>query len=1038
MTKKKTLAIFLPVAIVVFVLILGCNIALGIFADTFDSMFGERIVHGGSSDAAVTKQEARDLTEELQGEGSVLLKNENSALPLQATAADSRPRAVVMGYDATDAYYGGSGSGSGSGSDIVTFLEGLTNAGIEYNEPMIEAIRNGTYVEGENRRGAISSRAWRSDYTIGEMRPGEYRAALTDEVKNFADTAVVVIGRSGGEGFELTDEMYDIGAGMARAHFGPESERGKHYLELSTYEYEMMKLARENFDKVVVVVNANNPMELGFVDELGLDACIWTGGTGSTGWNAVGRILTGDINPSGHLASTYVYDHTLNPTYYNFNPSFKNTLNLTGSDNWNAVVGYTADKSHHYSNRDTDLFTADNDAVFGQASTQVSKFVTYEEGIYVGYRYWETKYTNEAEYRSVVQYPFGYGMSYSDFEWSDVRWHMPSATDGDITVDVTVTNRGDYAGKDVVQLYYSAPYTAGGIEKSAIVLGDFAKTPMLYPAAEADAEHPSSATVTLTVPVDEMASYDYENFRSYVLEDGNYTLSLRTDVHTPKTGLADSSTVYNVGSDVVYNGADGNPTHAGDLQAAVNLFDDSMRDMTFNGMTELSRNGSMEQPKGVGETFNASPETLAELATTAKYDSSYAIDEDLLNKYENTPVTHSVDYPLSEFVNEHPGLGYYIDENNNLAVTEESGLSLPTKPADLGFAENTLYSAGDNTPFEVMNSIDRSDAETWNKFVSQMSLDEMVTLVMQGGYKNERINSIFKPRYWDVDGPSGLSSPMGFTSGSAVATNTYCVEAVVGCTWNVDLARQYGESIGKEANANGFNGWYAPGVNIHRNPFEGRTFEYFSEDPLLTGKIGAAMVRGARYYGVYAYVKHFAVNEQDTYRDGLNTWLSEQALREIYLKPFEICVKEGHALGIMSSFNRIGSTWAGASYELLTEVLRNEWGFEGAVVTDYYRSAYMSMRHGVFAGNDLALQGMVGNNPAPHVTVERLQADNRMQQATYNACKNILYMTTRGELADISLAFPVWRVLWIVGNIVLGLGLIACVAVIVLKVRKKN
>ena len=1030
MTKKKTLAIFIPVAAVIAALIIGCNIALAVFSTTFDLMFGERVSYEENApDPETTRQAARDLTEEIQGEGTVLLRNEtrdgSTALPLAAEEG-AAPRVVVMGYDAVDPYFGGTGSGSGGSTGIVSFLDGLTNAGIEYEQSMISAIRDAEYVAQDNARGTITSRAWRSDFTVGEMKPDDYRAALTDEVRAYSDTAVVVIGRSGGEGYDLADEMYDIGEGHEYGvrHFGPESERGKHYLELSTYESEMLRLARDNFDKVVVVVNANNPMELGFLEAEDIDAAIWTGGPGSTGWNAVARLLKGEINPSGRLASTYVYDHTLNPTYYNSNPSYKNVLNLDGA-NWNTVMGYTADRSHSYTN-DIALFNNDNAPVFGTASTQVSKFVTYQEGIYVGYRYWETKYTDEAEYAEVVQYPFGYGLSYSSFTWSDVEWTTSNAAGGEITVTLTVTNNGPYAGKDVVQLYYSAPYTEGGIEKSAIVLGAYAKTDLIMPNA--------SDEVTLTLAVDDMASYDYAGEGAYVLERGDYALSLRTDVHTVKADTANATTTVTVNEDVVYDGGNGAPTHAGDIVAATNRFEDSMRDMEYNDMPVLTRaGGEMPQPEGPGETFDASPETIAELDTTATFGSSYAVDEDIRAHYADEPVTLDTPYPISEFIADNPDVGYYIDEDGFLAAEEGSGLETPTKPSDINIGwRGERYRATDNTPFEVMAVIEDKYDGTWDKFLSQMSMEDMVTLIMQGGYMIERIESIYKPRFIDADGPSGLTKPMSFSSGAAWVTNTYCVEAVVGCTWNDALAERYGETIGREAQAVGANGWYAPGVNIQRNPFQGRTFEYFSEDPLISGNMGAAMVRGARSEGLYAYVKHFAVNEQETYRDGLNTWLSEQALREVYLRPFEIAVKKGGALGIMSSFNRIGSTWAGASYELLTEVLRNEWGFSGAVVTDYYRSAYMSMRHGVFAGNDLALQGMVGNDPAPHVTVARLEADNRMQQAAYNSCRNILYMTSRVPLLDFALAVPVWRVLWIVGNVVLGLLLVGCLVMIAL------
>ena len=566
MKKKKSFAIFIPIAVFLMIVLVACNIAMAIFSDTFDLMFTNIIVHGAAENNEQTLREARALTEEIQGEGSVLLKNKDRVLPLQASAGQN-PKIVVMGYGATQPYFGGTGSGSGGASNIITFLDGLTNANIDYNQDMITAIENGTYTFTDNQRGTITSRAWRSNFTIGEMKRAEYETALTESVKTYSDTAVVVVSRSGGEGYDLADEMYDIGEGVTNgtngasvAHYGPESERGKHYLELSTYERDMISLARQNFNKVVLIVNANNPMELGFIEEhdLNIDSVLWTGGPGSTGWNAVAKILKGDITPSGHLASTYAYDLTTNSTYYNSNPSFKNNLNLS---NFSTILDYNARQSHHYSNRSnttghasTNIFEVDNEAVFGTPSTQVSKFVTYEEGIYVGYRYYETmdamgrwnSVTNEygTGYDAVVQFPFGFGMSYTNFSWSDVNWNVSADK---LEVEVTVTNTGDYVGRDVVQLYYSAPYTSGGIEKSSIVLGAFAKTELLYPASQVSEGRNNSQRLTLSFDISDMSSYDYLTDKAYVLDNGNYTLSLRTDVNNVKTSTGGVNYTYKIG-----------------------------------------------------------------------------------------------------------------------------------------------------------------------------------------------------------------------------------------------------------------------------------------------------------------------------------------------------------------------------------------------------------------------------------------------------------------------------------------------------------
>ena len=829
------------------------------------------------------------MTEEVAAEGIILLDNKNGALPLaQGTKVN------LFGYGSRDTVYGGSGSGSGDESNNVTMAQGLTNAGFEVNQELVDFYddhfveRTGVGYTGNN-------------FDINEPPVTEYSDELLDNAKAFSDVALVVISRLGGEGADLPLDMTPsesaVGSSGAATSVGVQGgDAGKHYLELQQVEIDMLDMVKENFGTVVVLINSANTMELGFLEEKDVDAALWLGCLGSTGCNALGRVLSGEVNPSGRTTSTFAYAVESAPSYYSFGDY--DYTNVTYTNN-SPISANTEPDAYHY--------------------------VDYVEGIYVGYRYYETAAADGfLDYDQTVQYPFGYGLSYTTFTQEIADFRDDGTT---IAMDVTVTNTGDAAGKDVVQVYYTAPYTPGGIEKSHVVLSGFAKTGELQPG--------ESQTVTVAFTYEDMASYDYTGVKAqggaYVLEQGDYEIKLMNNAHD----LIDSRTV-TVDRDIIYNDANDGPRST-DAVAAVNLFDGVTwgEDVTYVSRADWA--GTMPTQRAP-QNREASAEIVSALTDT----------------------------------------------------------SVPSDPeaADITTADNGLTLAD-------MKGLDYDDPQ-WDKLLEQVTVEEMTNLVANGGWCTQAVPSVGKSYYTEVDGPNGINNIMAGVTGTQ-----YTGQSVLGCTWNTELAGRMGTTFAQEAIAYNISGLYAPGLNIFRSPFSGRNFEYFSEDGLHTGKMAAAEIQGIQSQGVYCYSKHFAVNDQETNRDqgGLCTWLNEQAMREVYLRGFELAVKEGRTQGMMAAFNRLGTTNCAESPELLTQVLRNEWGFRGTVITDcIMQLSYVDADRCVRAGCDLQLALMGLSSPGEETTGT---ADGR--QALRNATHNILYMTANSAAEEIAQPYvPYW------------------------------
>ena len=812
-----------------------------------------------------TNEEAAEVAEEIMEDGIVLLKNE-SLLPLNETK-----KLNIFGWESINPAYGGAGSGGINDLyDIVSLNQGLENAGFSINQELVDFYNN---YGADNPEMSIQKQSW----TLPEPPVDTYSDELIKSAKEYSDVAVVVLSRKAGEGHN------DIPMDVRKAAYDNNSDEyddfpeGEHYLQLSQTERDMVDMVCSNFDNVIVIYNGANQFELGFADEYPqIKSVVWCPGTGNVGFNALGKVFSGEVNPSGKTPDTFIYDMTTAPWWNNAEKTeYTNLADM-------AVEGMNA----------------------GTAQVYAPAFTNYVEGIYVGYKYYETAAQEGAiDYDKTVQYPFGYGLSYTEFEQ---KMGELEEKDGQISVDVEVTNTGDVAGKDVVEVYYKPPYTNGGIEKSSANLIEFAKTNLLQPG--------ESQTVTVTFSIEDMASYDENNAKAYVLEKGDYVISINSDSHT----VLDQKT-YTADKDVVYKGEN---KRASDDTAATNVFEDAKGDITY-----LSR----------ADHF-ANYEEATAAPASAELGEPYVSEYHLNSNFDKTT--------------------YLNDED-----------VMPTTGADNGLTLADMRDADYDDP-------------RWEKLLDQLTVDEMANMIAMAGYQTAAMDSVGKVATLDFDGPAAINN--NFTGVGSIG---FPIEVVVASTWNKELAQAWGECMGKISQEMGAEGWYAPGMNTHRTAFGARNYEYFSEDGVLAGNMGAKAVEGARNYGVYSYIKHFALYEGNAKM--VSVWSNEQAIREIYLKPFEISVKQGGANAVMVSWSFLGDKWTGESSNLMNTVLRDEWGFRGMALTDFFRNnghGFMNADAALANGVDAMLSTFNGEennvaNPEHPTSVLQMR----------NACKNVMY-----------------------------------------------
>ena len=812
-----------------------------------------------------TNKEAAGVAEEIMEDGIVLLKNE-SLLPLNETK-----KLNIFGWESINPAYGGAGSGGINDLyDIVSLNQGLENAGFSINQELVDFYNN---YGADNPEMSIQKQSW----TLPEPPVDTYSDKLIKNAKEYSDVAVVVLSRKAGEGHN------DIPMDVSKAAYDNNSDEyddfpeGEHYLQLSQTERDMVDMVCSNFNNVIVIYNGANQFELGFADEYPqIKSVVWCPGTGNVGFNALGKVFSGEVNPSGKTPDTFIYDMTTAPWWNNAEKTeYTNLADM-------AVEGMNA----------------------GTAQVYAPAFTNYVEDIYVGYKYYETAAQEGAiDYDKTVQYPFGYGLSYTEFEQ---KMGELEEKDGQISVDVEVTNTGDVAGKDVVEVYYKPPYTNGGIEKSSANLIEFEKTNLLQPG--------ESQTVTVTFSIEDMASYDENNAKAYVLEKGDYVISINSDSHT----VLDQKT-YTADDDVVYKEEN---KRASDDTAATNVFEDAKGDVTY-----LSR----------ADHF-ANYEEATKAPASAELGEPYVSEYHLNKNFDKTT---------------------YLNDKDKM----------PTTGADNGLTLADMRDADYDDP-------------RWEKLLDQLTVDEMSNMIAMAGYQTAAMDSVGKVGTLDFDGPAAINN--NFTGVGSIG---FPIEVVIASTWNKNLAQTWGECMGKISQEMGAEGWYAPGMNTHRTAFGARNYEYFSEDGVLSGNMGAKAVEGARKYGVYSYIKHFAMYEGNAKM--VSVWSNEQAIREIYLKPFEISVKQGGANAVMVSWSFLGDKWTGESSNLMKTVLRDEWGFRGMALTDFFRNnghGFMNADAALANGVDAMLSTFNGEennvaNPEHPTSVLQMR----------NACKNVMY-----------------------------------------------
>ncbi len=945
MSKKKFTAIVVPVMALLAILMAVVIALCFVFRNTLSMYFGK----AASNISQETLGAGAQLTEDIVEEGTVLLKNEKDAegVPALPLRAEEIAKVNVFGWAAYDWMTSTFGSGfSNTSLEKIKLFPALKEAGIEYNETLYNMYEK--FYSSPVKQWGMTLDEYRGDVEVGTTRKfvlhepgaGFYTPEILEEAGRFSSVALVVIGRTGGEAADLRmEQMKQPQTNGSNAYT---TVKDRAYLQLSVEEGEMIEAAKRACDKVIVLLNTSNTMEVGFLDDPGIDAALLVGLTGLTGVRSVIDILRGadeegnPVTPSGRTADTYAYAISTAPS--SFNSGYGGALKYTGlSTSNNYQKGY------------------------------YDAYIDYSEGIYVGYRWYETAAVeNYLNYEETVQYPFGYGLSYTTFEWSvekieingkEQRYGHPVELGKDDVIELTVsvTNTGDAYGKEVVELYYTAPYTKGGIEKSHVVLADFAKTGLLAPG--------ETGIVNLTVSARGMASYDAQDRNEnghavYELDGGEYLLRLMKNSHEPATMSEDSRTESVISYSVPTDGY-------------VYLTDEATGEPIVNRFTRT----------------DADEELI----------DGYPIDGSL----ETTPVSY---LSRADFEGTFPHEKSVRSINPQAQTIAKATVPTEEQLAATGYADLAAPNVGKNNGYTLqdMEECDSYDDPEWQELVEQITTSELINMLRDGFFKTAKIDSVGKPMYWDYDGPLGINTRV--TSNVSCTFVSYPSETLLAQTWNPDLAYALGMSVGTEARESdtGIRGWYGPAANIHRNPYGGRNAEYYSEDALLSGRMTAETVRGAKNMGLHCYIKHFVANDSESLREGLFTFLTEQTLREIYLKPFEIAVKEGGANALMTSMNRLGATWSGASYALCTEILRGEWGFRGSLVTDWVDSGttYMTDYKGIWAGNDIWL-----NNPEYELRIftdRSFESDPVFLTLAQKAAHNVLWTYVDTERARIA------------------------------------
>lgn len=885
------------------------------------------------------------LCETVEAEGAVLLLNENGALPLAEGASVS-----CFSNSSTNLVYGGTGSGNIDASTADNLKTALEKSGFKVNETLWNFYAEGEGSAYARPKGGMVSLASAS---VTEVPWNVYTDEVKDSVATYGDAAIAVISRVGGEGADL-------------------SYQGTNYLALDENEKEMMSnvaamKADGTVDKVIVLINSANPLQVDFLKDnaYDIDACLWIGDVGISGINAVTEILAGNVNPSGSLVDTYCYDNYSAPAMANFTPT--------------TYKGYEE----------------------GIIPENASTYMIYQEGIYVGYKYYETRYEDyvmgtgnagDYAYHEDVAFPFGYGKSYTDFAYSDMAVNYNASTD-QFEVSVKVTNTGDtYSGKETVQVYSQSPYTAydvkNGVEKPSAALCGFAKTEILAPG--------EAQTITVFVDKRDLASYDAYGAGTYILDDGDYYLTVATDAHN------------------AVNNA---------LAAKGYTVENTQGRMDADGNAELAY-------KWNNPSFDA--ETYAVSANGTKIVNQLS-DSDI-NLYEGNDETVT-------YLTRNDWTATFPETIAELALTEEMIGDLQDiqyDPADYETVEMPVMGAKNGLKLYDMIGLDYDDA-SWDDLLDQLTFDEMVSLIGDAFHWTMPVKSIEAPGTRDENGPQGLTASLLASDATQLDATAFTSEDVMAATFNVSLMSEIGKVIGNNCLEADIACLYGPGNNIHRTPYGGRNFEYYSEDGFLSGKMSAYEVAAIQDKGVHVVMKHFALNDSEQDRIGLGVWLSEQAAREIYLKAFQAPVEEGNGNGVMIAYTRWGCIWSGANKGLVTGILREEWGQDGMNITDNVLTTYVNGVDGILAGVSIYDAMM------PYVTnlLPEYKNDPVIVAAMRESCHRNLYAIANsagmnGVGADTTIKMTQPKIITIVNVLAVIFSILFVVSLVLWILKKRN
>lgn len=892
--KRTSAVALISTAVMLSALVAVSNMVAFQYGGVIDTFFSKsNVVMDEQTQQVLAK--GKDLAKEIEGNGAVLLENKDNCLPLQKEEGQEKIKVNIFGWGGSDhgfMYQGGGSSEGGYSADKITLYDAFRNNGFEINEELATSYNNLSY----RREGGPDQNQHSVYYRTYEPGESFYTEKLMSQATQFSDHAIVVLSRRATEGDDLPKVSYDDKG-------NPDYSR--RYLSLTARETLLIREVTNRFDDVIILINSSAPMEMGFVDYYKIGACLYIGYPGYYGTESVAKIISGEMQPSGHLTDTVAYDLRTAPSYVNSGP----------------------DATHVYKGKG-------------------GRYTDYAEDIYVGYKWYETAdaegyfdecgldiYGKERKgYDAIVQYPFGYGLTYTDFSWQvdevSVQHTLEDGTLSEkealaesstllandvISYKVWVKNIGTVPGKDVVGLYYSAPYTKGGIEKSSINLADFQKTDLLEPE--------KGQYVTLTVKASQMTSYDtYDRnnngFMGYELEGGKYTLSLRSDVHHERVDTLNRILSYQ------YQVPEEGYRYAKD-------------DTTGNEVKNRFTN-YVNATSGATSTCYE-PQSIYALSIDG-YDASDSYNQGI------TYLTRA-DFK-----------GTFPKETANRSISNEMYKNVFLVHDPISNEQDVMPTTSSTATSLTLNDVKGLpyDDPKWQQLIEQLSVEQLADLCANGGFGTMAIPSIGKPKCTDSDGGTGFTS--GVSTGEDGHAIKYPAANMLASTWDWKEAYKWGNAIGSEGQALGIQGWYAPGCNVHRSPLGGRNFEYFSEDGYMCGVFVAYTVKGCTENGVYAYMKHFAGNDTDEGRNGQFKWMTEQSLREIWAKPGEIATKVGGANAMMVSVDRVGAVRATGSYALLTSLLRDEWGFRGSTITDYYQGGNVNdLDEGIRCGNDLAL-----------------------------------------------------------------------------------